>query len=77
MGVAAKRWVVETRKRRVLAGTSLDGGAIGFVATRGVRARRKWPVGQLARWASGQTTAAWFCYPNKFLNIQMIQTCKI
>jgi hypothetical protein len=28
-----------------------DGGAVSFVATRGARARRKWPMGRLSGWA--------------------------
>jgi hypothetical protein len=28
-----------------------DGGAVGFAATRGTHARRKWPMGRLSGWA--------------------------
>jgi hypothetical protein len=28
-----------------------DDGAVGFAATRGTHARRKWPMGQLSGWA--------------------------
>jgi hypothetical protein len=29
----------------------IDGGTIGFAATRGAHARRKWPMGRLSGWA--------------------------
>jgi hypothetical protein len=37
--------------RRAAGAVGADGGAVGFAATRGARARLKWPMGRLSVWA--------------------------
>jgi hypothetical protein len=36
---------------RAAGAVGADGGAVGFPATRGARARKKWPMGRLSVWA--------------------------